>query len=70
MSTSCFDSAILLGYIGPGGGVALLGPLAAVVAAVIGAVAMVALWPLRLLIRRLRAGRSATSPERAASSSK
>lgn len=49
-------STSMLAYIGPGGGIALLGPLAGVLVAVVGAVGMVALWPLRMLWRRLRAG--------------
>lgn len=44
----------LLGYIGPGGGIGLLGPLVGVLIAVIGALAMVALWPIRYLIKKSR----------------
>lgn len=46
----------LLGYIGPGGGIALLGPLFGVAVAVLGALAMVAIWPIRFLIKKMRAG--------------
>lgn len=48
----------LLGYIGPGGGIGLLGPLAGVLLAVLGALVMVLFWPLRLLFRKLRASRT------------
>jgi hypothetical protein len=44
----------LLAYIGPGGGIALLGPLFGVICAVVGALAMVAFWPIRAAIRRTR----------------
>ncbi len=50
----------LLGYIGPGGGVALLGPLVGVVVAIVGAVGMIAFWPLRALWKRLRNGKPST----------
>ena len=48
----------LLAYIGPGGGIALLGPLVGVVLAVLGAVGMIAFWPLRALWKKLRAGKN------------
>ena len=44
-----------LAYIGPGGGIALLGPLVGVLLAVLGAVGMIAFWPLRALWKRMRA---------------
>ncbi len=47
----------LLAYIGPGGGIALLGPLLGVVCALVGAVAMIACWPIRSAIKRARANR-------------
>jgi hypothetical protein len=52
-------SLTVLAYIGPGGGIALLGPLAGVLVAVVGALAMVALWPLRVLWKKLRANKHA-----------
>lgn len=45
---------IPLAYIGPGGGIALLGPLFGVLAAVVGAIGMIAIWPLRALWKRLK----------------
>ena len=49
-----------LAYIGPGGGIALLGPLVGVVLAILGAIAMVAFWPLKALWKRMRAGKKST----------
>jgi hypothetical protein len=54
-------SITLLGYIGPGGGIGLLGPLLGVIAAVVGALAMVAIWPLRYMMRKSRAARNAAN---------
>ena len=51
----------LLGYIGPGSGISLLGPLLGVLLAVVGALVMVAFWPIRLLIKRVRSSSSAHS---------
>jgi hypothetical protein len=48
-------SSTVLAYIGPGGGIALLGPLFGVICAVVGALAMVAFWPIRVAIKRARA---------------
>ena len=42
--STVFGAGTLLGYIGPGGGIALLGPLQGVVLAALGALAMVALF--------------------------
>jgi multisubunit Na+/H+ antiporter MnhG subunit len=47
--------ASCLAYIGPGGGLALLGPLAGVILAVMGALAMIAIWPLRAVFKRVHA---------------
>ncbi len=47
----------IVGYIGPGGGIALLGPLLGVLCALGGAIAMIACWPIRSAIRRARANR-------------
>ena len=54
-------SLSLLSYIGPGGGIGLLGPLIGVIVAVVGALAMVALWPIRYLLKKARSG-GATQP--------
>ena len=51
----------LLGYIGPGGGIALLGPLFGVAVAVLGALAMVAIWPIRFLLKKMRSGANTQS---------
>jgi hypothetical protein len=51
-------SIALVGYIGPGGGIGLLGPLLGVILAVVGALAMVALWPLRYFIKKARSART------------
>lgn len=56
ITTSC----CLLAYIGPGGGIALLGPLVGVLLAVLGAVGMIAFWPLRALWKRMRSGKRST----------
>jgi hypothetical protein len=53
-----WNNLAVLSYIGPGGGIALLGPLLGVIGAVIGAVAMVAFWPIRMWIRRIRSSRT------------
>jgi hypothetical protein len=44
-----------LAYIGPGGGIALLGPLVGVICAVVGALTLIAIWPLRAALKRLHA---------------
>jgi hypothetical protein len=44
-----------LAYIGPGGGIALLGPLVGVICAVVGALAMIAIWPIRAALKRAHA---------------
>ena len=59
----------ILGYIGPGGGIALLGPLVGVLLAVVGALAMVALWPIRYMLRKARSGDSGPSATETAESS-
>jgi nicotinamide riboside transporter PnuC len=48
-------SYTILAYIGPGGGIALLGPLFGVLCAFVGALALVACWPIRALLKRARA---------------
>ena len=64
----------LFGYIGPGGGIALLGPLVGVLMAVVGALAMVAIWPIRYMLKKGRETRDegqeteVRSPASAASS--
>jgi hypothetical protein len=52
------NTSATLAYIGPGGGIALLGPLIGVIVAVVGALAMVAIWPLRVLWKRLHQSKS------------
>lgn len=59
-------SLSLLSYIGPGGGIGLLGPLFGVIAAVVGALAMVALWPIRYLLKKVRSGGGSQSAKTAA----
>lgn len=51
------DTPTVVAYIGPGGGLALLGPLLGLILAVLGALAMIAVWPARMLWKRLRRGR-------------
>ena len=64
MLSICIESMTpVLGYIGPGGGISLLGPLLGVILAVVGALVMVAFWPIRLMIRRVRStGNTDTQP--------
>ncbi len=52
-------------YIGPGAGASLAGSLLAVLAAIATAIAIVLFWPLRLLYRKFRAGRQATTKDMA-----
>ena len=44
-----------LAYVGPGPGLTMIGSLFTLVGGVIVALAMVLLWPLRLLVKRVRA---------------
>jgi hypothetical protein len=53
-------SLALLGYIGPGAGIGMLGALAGVLLAVGGALLMALAWPLRMLLRKATARKSAT----------
>ena len=46
--------AALVAYIGPGAGLGLLGALIAVAGALFAALFFVALWPVRILLRRTR----------------
>lgn len=46
-----------LAYIGPGGGITLLGPLVGVILAVVGALAMIAVWPIRAALKRVHVKR-------------
>lgn len=48
------DSQATLAYIGPGGGISLLVPLIGLVVAIVGALATIAIWPLRLFWKRLK----------------
>ena len=47
-----------LAYIGPGGGRAVVGPLLGVVCAFVGAIALIACWPIRAALKRARARKS------------
>ncbi len=58
----------LFGYVGPGGGIALLGPLVGVLLAVFGALFMIALWPIRLMIKRARRASDSAARRNVASS--
>ena len=44
----------LFGYIGPGAGLGMIGALIGLALAVIGALAFVLLWPLRMIRRKLK----------------
>jgi hypothetical protein len=46
-----------LAYVGPGSGITMIGSLLAVIGAVILTIVGILLWPLRLLMRRLRNNR-------------
>jgi hypothetical protein len=50
-------------YIGPGSGISLLGGLWAVLVGVVLALAAILFWPIRYLIKRMRARKSAGQPE-------
>jgi hypothetical protein len=52
-----------LAYVGPGAGLSLLGALWGLLAAVGAALAFVILWPLRQLLKRMRAKRAAAAAE-------
>ena len=49
-----FVCSAVVAYIGPGAGLGLLGALIAVAGALFAALFFVALWPVRMLLRRLR----------------
>lgn len=48
-------SPLAFAYIGPGAGVSFLGSIWAVLVGIVLAVAAVLIWPIRYLIRRMRA---------------
>lgn len=48
-------SPLAFAYIGPGAGVSFLGSVWAVLVGIVLAVAAVLIWPIRYLIRRMRA---------------
>jgi len=54
ITTTVLGTLNTLGYIGPGGGITLLGPLLGVIVAIVAALSMIAFWPLRALWKRLR----------------
>ncbi len=60
MITSVFVG--LLGYVGPGTGLSLGAALIGVIVALFASIGLTLLWPLRILIRKLR-GRHATCGE-------
>ena len=50
-------------YIGPGSGISLLGGLWAVLVGIVLALAAILFWPIRYMIRRMRARKHAGQPE-------
>lgn len=50
-------------YIGPGSGISLLGGLWAVLVGIVLALAAILFWPIRYMIRRMRARKNAGQPE-------
>ena len=57
-------SNFALAYIGPGAGVSFLGSIWAVLVGILLAVVAVLIWPIRYLIRRMRARLPADSSEK------
>ena len=51
-------------YIGPGAGISFLGSLWAVLVGIVLALVAILSWPVRVLWRRLRAKRAATTEQR------
>ncbi|WP_118134937.1 hypothetical protein [Oceanicella sp. SM1341] len=56
-----------MAYVGPGAGLSLLGALWALVAALGTALVFVAIWPIRKMLRRRRAGQARPATATAAS---
>lgn len=56
-------ASVGLAYIGPGPGLSMTWALFGLVLTVLAALWAIVLWPARLLLRRLRAGRGATPAE-------
>jgi hypothetical protein len=52
-------------YVGPGAGLTVIGSLVAVVAAVLIALVGLVLFPLRLLMKKMRADKAASSEDKA-----
>ena len=50
-------------YIGPGSGISLLGGLWAVLVGTVLALAAILFWPIRYMIRRMRARKNAEQPD-------
>lgn len=51
-----------LAYIGPGSGISLLGGLWSVLVGVVLALAAILIWPVRLMIKRMRRRKAEQSP--------
>lgn len=66
LMASLVPTAAAVAYVGPGAGLSLLGALWALLAAVVTAIALVAFWPLRKMLRRRRAARAAADEPRTA----
>lgn len=49
-------------YIGPGSGISLLGGLWAVLVGIVLALAAILFWPIRYMVRRMRARKNAGQP--------
>ncbi len=52
-----------LAYIGPGSGISLLGGLWGVLVGTVLALAAILFWPIRYMIRRMRARKNAEQPD-------
>jgi len=52
----------LVAYIGPGAGLGLVGALIAVVSAIMAALFFVVLWPIRMMMRKAKAGSQQSPP--------
>jgi uncharacterized membrane protein len=52
---------VAVAYIGPGAGASLAGSLLGVLAAIVTALAIVLFWPLRLLYKKIKGNRQATT---------
>jgi membrane protein implicated in regulation of membrane protease activity len=50
-------------YIGPGSGISLLGGIWSVLVAIVLALAAILFWPIRLMVKRMRARKNGQPPE-------